>query len=582
MQAAMEAGLTTSEDLVREYLSRIAIFDDAGPKLNSILQLNPHAVEIARSLDAERSATGPRGPLHGIPVLLKDNIDTFDQPTTAGALILDGSVPPDDAFLTQRLRAAGAVILGKANLNEFSGALSRTMPAGFSAVGGQTLNPYGPGVLSPGGSSTGSAVSVAANLVAAAVGTDTMGSIVSPARENSVVGIRPTVGLVSRDGIIPFSHTQDTAGPLTRTVTDAAIMLGVLAGIDPNDPATQASAGKAPADYRPFLKLDGLQGKRIGIVRDPTTIVVRPADVALAEAAFDALEQGGAELVDNIDLGSSVSALVSLWGPDIPKTLSHEFAHGIENYLASLGDNAPVNTLAEIVAFNRANADQAIPFGQDVLEVSLATGGDLSDPSYIAQRDEGIRLIGTDGIQALLDANNLDALVCPYDWCGIGAVAGYPAIQVPAGFNQDPFSVSFAGMPFSEPELIEIAFAFEQATLLRRPPVLLPGDFNGDGTVDAADYVVWRNGLGTTYEEEDYGVWRANSGRTLLASDGAALPSFEPASAAVPEPTALFLVTIGVATVLWRRSVPRRRSPEVDARNSTGAAVGLAAKARQN
>jgi amidase len=493
--------------------------------------------------------------------LLKDNIDTFDQPTTAGALILDGSMPPDDAFLTQRLRAAGAVILGKANLNEFSGALSRTMPSGFSALGGQTLNPYGPGVLSPGGSSTGSAVSVAANLVATAVGTDTMGSIVSPARENSVVGIRPTVGLVSRDGIIPFSHTQDTAGPLTRTVTDAAIMLGVLAGIDPNDPATQASAGKAPSDYTPFLKLDGLQGKRIGIVRDPTTIVVRPADVALAEAAFAALEQGGAELVDNIDLGSNVSALISLWGPDLPKTLTHEFAHGIENYLASLGDNAPVSTLAEIVAFNQTNADQAIPFGQDVLEASLATGGDLSDPSYIAQRDEGIRLIGTDGINALLDANNLDALVCPYDWCGIGAVAGYPAIQVPAGFNAEPFSVSFAGLPFSEPELIEIAFAFEQATLLRRPPVLLPGDFNGDGTVDAADYVVWRNELGTNFEEEDYGVWRANAGRTLLASDGTAPPSFEPVSAAVPEPTTLFLATIGLATVFWRHFCSQAPEP---------------------
>jgi amidase len=474
MQAAMESGLTTSEDLVRQYLRRIANLDDAGPRLNSILHLNPRAAEIARSLDEERRATGPRGPLHGIPVLLKDNIDTFDQPTTAGALILAGSLPPDDAFLTQKLRNAGAVILGKANLNELSGFLSRTMPAGFSAVGGQTLNPYGPGVLSPSGSSTGSAVSVAANLVAAAVGTDTTGSIVSPARANSVVGLRPTVGLVSRDGIIPISHTQDTAGPLTRTVTDAAIMLSALAGIDPNDPATQASQGKTPTSYTQFLKLDGLQGKRIGIVRDRTTITIRPADLPLADAAFDALEQGGAQLVDNINLGSNVSALFSLWGPDIPKTLSHEFAHGIEKYLASLGENAPARTLAEIVAFNRANVERAIPFGQEVLETSLATGGDLNDPSYTAQRDEGIRLIGRDGINALLDVYNLDALAFPYDWAGIGAVAGYPAIQVPAGFSEEPFSVSFAGKPFSEPELIEIAFAFEQATLLRRPPNLIP------------------------------------------------------------------------------------------------------------
>jgi amidase len=557
MQAAMESGLTTSEDLVMQYLSRIAAFDDAGPMLNAILHLNPGAVEIARSLDEERSTTGPRGPLHGIPVLLKDNIDTFDQPTTAGALILAGSVPPDDAFLTQKLRDAGAVILGKGNLTELSSFISTTIPPGFSTVGGLTLNPYG--LITPSGSSAGSAVSVAANLAAVAVGTETQGSIVSPAWINSVVGIRPTVGLVSRDGIIPISNTQDTAGPLTRTVTDAAITLGVLAGIDPHDPATQASAGKVPADYTQFLKLDGLHGKRLGIV----LYEINPTDVDLAEAAFDALEQGGAELIDNIDISLIVIALGGLRGPEIPKTFSHEFAHGIDNYLASLGDNAPAKTLAEIVAFNRANADQAIPYGQDILEASLATGGDLSDPSYITERDEGIRIVGTDGIGALLDADNLDALVFPYNASTIGAIAGYPAIQVPAGFNADgePFSLGFVGKPFSEPELIEIAFAFEQATLLRRPPLLLPGDINDDGTVDAADYVVLRNGLGTTYDEDDYRAWRANFGRTLT-STGAAQPPFEPPSTAVPEPTVLCLLTICWAMVAWCRSVPQFRRPE--------------------
>jgi amidase len=493
-------------------------------------------------------------------VLLKDNIDTFDQATTAGALVLAGSVPPDDAFLTRKLRDAGAVILGKGNLTEFAGFVSPTMPGGFSALGGQTLNPYGPGILSPSGSSAGSAVSVAANLVAAAVGTESQGSIVSPAWINSVVGIRPTVGLVSRDGMIPISQTQDTPGPLTRTVTDAAIMLGVLAGIDPNDPATQASAGKAPADYTQFLKRDGLQGKRLGIVRDPMIYVIGPSEVPLAEAAFDALEQGGAELVDHINAAPIVNALVNLWGPGIAsKTFTHEFAHGIEKYLASLGENSPAETLAEIIAFNQANAAQAIPFRQEVLELSLATGGDLSDPSYITQRDEGIRLVGPNGIDTLLDSNNLDALVFLYDSSTIGSIAGYPAIQVPAGFNAGgvPFSLGFVGKPFSEPELIEIAFAFEQATLLRRSPVLLPGDFNGDGIVDAADYVVWRNGLGTTYTKTDYNLWRSNFGRAASAEGSTGSDAertfTEPLSPAVPE-TPTMLLCIWTMIVIYMAS----------------------------
>jgi hypothetical protein len=284
--------------------------------------------------------------------------------------------------------------------------------------------------------------------------------------------------------------------------------------------------------------------------------VIGPSEVPLAEAAFDALEQGGAELIDNIDVASIVRALVNVRGPNIPKTFTHEFAHGIEDYLASLGENAPAKKLAEIVAFNQANADQAIPFGQDVLELSLATGGDLSDPSYIAERDEGIRLVGPNGIGVLLDSNNLDALVFVYDSSTIGSIAGYPAIQVPAGFNGNgvPFSLGFVGKPFSEPELIEIAFAFEQATLLRKPPVLLLGDFNDDATVDAADYVAWRNGLGTKYTQADYNLWRTNFGQAT--GSGSARTFAEPLPDAVPEPpTMLLCITIVIVRLFLRRVI---------------------------
>jgi amidase len=553
MQAAMESGATTSEGLVNEYLRRIALYDDAGPTLNSVLALNPLALESAQSLDEERLATGPRGPLHGIPILLKDNIDTFDQPTTGGALIFADSVPPDDAFLTQKLRDAGAVVLGKANLTELGNLVSYNMPNGFSVVGGQTLNPYGPGSITPSGSSSGSAVSVAANLVAAAVGTETQGSIVGPAAYNSVVGIRPTVGLISRDGIIPGAHTQDTPGPLARTVTDAAIMLGAMIGVDTNDPKTLESVGHTPANYTQFLNPNGLAGKRLGFVRDPRVFTIDPTEVQLAEAAIDALEQVGATVVDHINFSANVIDVFNLWGPpELPKVFTHEFVPGFESYLASLGENAPANTLAEFVAFNAAHAAQAIPYGQGVLQDALATGGDLNDPGYIAQRDEAIRLIGRDGIDAILDSDDLDALVFPYEWPAIAAVPGYPAIQVPAGFNVNgvPFSVGFVGKPFTEPELIEIAYSFEQATQLRRPPVFLSGDFNHDGSVDAADYVVWRKGLGTTYTQDDYNDWAANFGSTL--GSGSSQLAALPLSPAIPEPTSALLLLSFAAIGVWR------------------------------
>ncbi|MEM9657665.1 MAG: amidase family protein, partial [Planctomycetota bacterium] len=432
-----------------------------------------------------RMATGARGPLHGIPILLKDNIDTFDQPTTAGSLALQGAVPPDDAFLVSQLRDAGAIILGKANLTEFAAFLSPELPNGFSVLGGQTLNPYDPGVLTPLGSSAGSAAAASANLAAATVGTETLGSIISPAAVNGVVGIRPTVGLVSRDGVIPISTTQDTAGPITRTVTDAAIMLTALAGIDPSDPATIGSAGRVPNDYTAFLIPDGLQGKRIGLVRDPNLIAIDPPDEILLESAIVALESAGATVVDHLDLSANLFELFGMWEngstpTGAPAVFAYEFVGAMGSYLESLGPDAPVASLAELVDFNVAHPE-AIPFGQAEFEAALATSGDLTNPEYLFQLAEGRRLMGVNGIDQLLSESDLDALVLPYNWGALGAVVGYPSITVPAGINEfnAPFALNFLSTPFTEPELFEIAYAFEQAIGPRAPPSstpAIPGD----------------------------------------------------------------------------------------------------------
>ncbi|MEM9266589.1 MAG: amidase family protein [Cyanobacteria bacterium P01_F01_bin.13] len=472
IQLALDTGLITSEGLVQEYLNRIDAYDQQGPALNSIIQLNPNALETARALDLERSQSAPRGPLHGIPILLKDNIDTADLPTTAGALILDGSVPPDDAFLTQQLREQGAIILGKTNLTEFANFVALAMPNGFSAVGGQTLNPYGPGVLEVSGSSSGSAVAVAANLTSIAIGTETSGSILSPAGFNSVVGLKPTVGLISRDGIIPISQTQDTAGPITRTVEDAAILLGALTGIDPNDPATAASEGLFFEDYTQFLNPDGLEGARLGVIRDPfINDFLFEDELSLADQAFADLERLGAEIID-VELPN----LDELFALDF-NVLVYEFNAGIEAYLGSLGENAPAANLADIVAFNSANADVAIPFGQEVLGFSLAIGGDLTDPVYLEALENGIRVTATEGVDVLLDEFDLDALLY-FDGIAAnsGARAGYPSITVPAGYTESgrPLGLTFLNSAFTEPQLIELAYAYEQGTLLRVPPASTP------------------------------------------------------------------------------------------------------------
>lgn len=472
IQFALETELITSEYLVQQYFNRIEVYDEQRPTLNSIIQLNPDALATAKVLDLERSQSGPRGPLHGVPVLLKDNIDTADIPTTAGGLILADSLPPDDAFITQQLQDEGAIILGKANLTEFANFIAFDMPNGFSAVGGQTLNPYGPGEFDVGGSSSGSAAAVAANLAPIAIGTETSGSILSPASSNSVVGIKPTVGLISRDGIIPISATQDTAGPIARTVEDAAILLGALTGIDPNDPATAASEGLFFEDYTQFLNADGLEGAKLGVLRDPFfTAFLADDELALAEQAFDDLADLGAELID-VELPN----LDELFGLDF-NVLFYEFNVGIEDYLASLGDDAPAATLADIVAFNEANADAAIPFGQGVFEVSLATGGDLTDPAYLESLATGIRVTATEGVDVLLESLDLDALLFPNNIAAIsGARPGYPSITVPAGYTDagEPFGLTFLSDAFSEPDLIELAYAYEQGTLLRLSPKSTP------------------------------------------------------------------------------------------------------------
>lgn len=472
IQTAIESDLLTSKELTKLYLNRIDAYDEQGPNINSIIEINPNALQRAEALDRERELTGPRGPLHGIPVLLKDNIDTFDLPTTAGSLALEGSIPPDDAFITQELRDAGAVILGKANLTEFANFMADDMPNGYSSLGGQTLNPYDPGNLDVGGSSSGSGAAVAANLTTVAIGTETSGSILSPANRNSIVGIKPTVGLVSRDGIVPIAASQDTAGPLARTVEDAAILLGSITGVDPSDPATAASEGQFYSDYTQFLDPNGLKGARIGVARDPFFSSLSPGDAELVETALEEMERLGAEIIDPANIPTAQE--LEETGSDV---LLYEFKVGLNNYLDSLGPDAPVDSLAEIIAFNKANPEEALKYGQEILLRSQKTSGDLTDPEYLNARATDLRLAKTEGIDVLIDEYDLDAILLPSNiGASVGAKAGYPSVIVPAGYTEDggPFGITFLGEAFSEPTLIKLAYSYEQATMLRRPPASTP------------------------------------------------------------------------------------------------------------
>jgi amidase len=487
LQAEMAAGRLTSRRLVEMYIQRIDAIDKRGPAINTILEINPDALKIADELDQERKKKGPRGPLHGIPILLKDNIATADRmQTTAGSLALLGSRVPRDAFIASGLRRAGAVILGKTNLSEWADYRSSFDSEGWSGRGGQGRNPY---VLdrSPGGSSSGSASAVAANLCAVAIGTETDGSILEPSHMNCIVGIKPTVGLTSRAGVIPSAHSQDTVGPLGRTVADAATVLGALTGVDPRDPATSASAGKFYTDYRRFLDPHGLRGARVGIPRE-VYFGYSPYSDAIANAAIKRMGELGAIIIDPADIPTAQQMDSS----DSETTVvSFEFKHDVNKYLSEL-THTSIRTLADLIAFNNAHAKQEmLYFDQDLFLQAQATTS-LNDPVYLEALEEDHRLSRQEGIDAVMNKYQLDALVMPTSnpaWpidlingdnslggsAQPAALAGYPAINVPAGFVYNlPIGITFMGRAFSEPTLIKLAYAFEQGTKVRRPPRYLP------------------------------------------------------------------------------------------------------------
>ncbi|ULL18317.1 amidase [Paenibacillus sp. H1-7] len=471
MQQAMERGETSSFELVQRYMERIALHDRQGPRINSVLELNADALHQAEAADAARLRGAALGPLHGVPVLLKDNIDTADRMhTSAGSIALANHYAQRDAFLVTRLREAGAVILGKANMTEWANFMTEGMPGGYSSRGGQVLNPYGPGRFYAGGSSTGSAAAVAASFTAAAVGTETSGSILCPAVYQSIVGIKPTVGLISRSGIIPLAHSQDTAGPMARTVADAALLLGVMRGHDPRDPVTGCSIGMEQPDYAAQLDRAGLQGARIGIPRRVFHDSLSEEEQILFEELLREIADAGAVLIDPADIPSAgeLSLLHS-------SVLVHEFKADLNAYLSKLPLDQPVHSLKELIAFNEAHADKALAYGQKILVYAESKSGTLTEPQYIMDRLKDIRLSRTEGIDRVLKEHRLDALLFPHDSGEeIAAKAGYPSIAVPGGYLRDgkPFGVMFTGGAFSEPSLIRLAYAFEQLSPRRVPPEL--------------------------------------------------------------------------------------------------------------
>ena len=481
----MSSGKYTARAIAEKYLARIEVIDRHGPALNSVIEINPDAIEIAEKLDAERKEKGARGPLHGIPILLKDNLDTADKMmTTAGSLALVGSKPSKDSFVVQRLRAAGAVILGKTNLSEWANIRSTHSTSGWSGRGGQTKNPYALD-RNPCGSSSGSGAAVSANLCVAAIGTETDGSIVCPANANGVVGIKPTVGLTSRTGIIPISHTQDGAGPLARTVRDAAIVLGTMVGVDAEDAASSLSQGKGLNDYTKFLDPKGLNGARIGVVRK--YFGFSDSVDRLMEGSLSVLKSQGAVLVDPVEIET-----LGKFDESEFTVFLYELKTNLNKYLERLGPSAPVKNLREVIAFNEKNRDKEMPFfGQDIFVHSEAKGP-LSEKEYVDALAKNRLLARAEGIDAVMDKHKLDALVAPTgspawptdlvngDHSGGGssnaaAVAGYPNINVPAGNLWGlPVGLSFFGRAWSEPTLIRLAYAFEQATKARITPKFLP------------------------------------------------------------------------------------------------------------
>jgi amidase len=485
LQKLMDSGKRTSKSLTQLYLDRIEAIDRNGHQLKSVIEVNPDALAIATQLDQERKSKGPRGPLHGIPVLIKDNIDTSDKmSTTAGSLALIGPAPDKDAFLVQKLREAGAVILGKTNLSEWANIRSTNSTSGWSGRGGQTRNPY---VLdrNPCGSSSGSGTAVSANLCSVAIGTETNGSIVCPSSACGIVGIKPTVGLISRAGIIPISSSQDTAGPMTRTVRDAAILLAFLAGNDSEDLATADSDKNKQSDYTQFLDANGLKGARIGVARNFFKPVGKLDKIM--DDSLQAIRDAGAELIEfeslkNIDdVGAAQTIL-----------LEYELKASMADYFVHRGNRSPMKTLADLIEFNTAHRDTEMQyFGQEFFEAAQKRGP-LSDFAYLEAQAKCLRLARTEGIDAAMEEHKLDAIIsptlgpaCPIDlvngdhWIGgstdLSAISGYPSITVPGATLQGlPMGLTFIGKRWSEPLLIKLAYSFEQKTKVRKPPEFVP------------------------------------------------------------------------------------------------------------
>jgi amidase len=485
LQSGLKSGIFTSRSLVEKYLARIEAIDRAGPALHSVIEVNPDAHSLADALDKERKEKGPRSALHGIPILIKDNIDTADRmATTAGSLAMIGARPNQDAFLVTRLREAGALILGKTNLSEWANIRCSYSTSGWSGRGGQTKNPYALD-RNPSGSSSGSGVAVSANLCAAAIGTETDGSILSPSSINGIVGMKPTVGLVSRSGIIPISHNQDTAGPMTRTVRDAAIVLGAIAVPDPKDPATAENARANALSYVAMLKADGLNGARIGVARN--YFGFHEAVDAVMAQALELMKQRGAVLVDPAEIPN-----IGKVGEFEDTVLLYDLKADLNSYLAGLAAKAPVRSLKSVIEFNERHKDTEMPFfGQDRF-LKAEAKGPLTSPEYVEALAKCRKMARTEGIDAVMAQHKLDALVAPTDgpaWLidritgdhvlasstTAAAVAGYPSVTVPAGFVFGlPVGISFFGRAWSEGVLLRLAYAFEQASKARQPPRFLP------------------------------------------------------------------------------------------------------------
>lgn len=467
LQKELEAGKITSREIILTYFERIAEIDSSGPTLNTFIEINPEALHIADKLDAQRREGKISGILHGIPVVIKDNVDTHDRMhTSAGSLLLKNHIAKEDAFIVKQLRKAGAVIIGKANLTEWANFIAKEMPTGYSSRGGQTKNPYGSKFI-VGGSSAGSGAAVAANLATAGIGTETSGSILSPASQNSLVGVKPTVGLVSRSGIIPISFTQDTAGPMTRTVEDAALLLNILQGEDKKDSITTTNP-LIKTDFLTHLKKDGLKGKRIGIAYSPFFDYVKNEKQAIINQAIITLKKLGAEIVEDISIPSANKK----WDINV---MLYEFKSGIEDYLKTVDSTLKVQTLNDLIRGNRQLGKKALKYGQALFYRAEATSGQLTESDYLRSLIFDQKQARENGIDATLKANNLDAIVTP-DNAGamIPAKAGYPSITVPAGYTEEgePTGITFTAGAYAEPVLLECAYAFEQETQHRKAPLL--------------------------------------------------------------------------------------------------------------